>query len=76
MDTVTRALPKAYAYLRQLSIHPSPLKEKATHEKKWTMEKFEDTKCVSESINQFNEQMKKEAKKNNGPHNTTRKHID
>lgn len=52
MDTVTRALPKAYAYLRQLSIHPSPLKEKATHEKKWTMEKFEDTKCVSESINQ------------------------
>jgi hypothetical protein len=43
-------------------------------------EKFEDTKGVirihKSKGRQFNGQMKIEGKTNNGPHNTTHKHID
>jgi len=71
----------ALIYVRQLSIQTSLSNEKEMPmTKKKNKEKFEDTKGViridKSKGRQFNGQMKKEGKTNNGPHNTTHIHID
>ena len=83
LDNVARALLTAYSliYVRQLSIQISLSNEKEMSMTiKKNKEKFEDTKGVirihKSKGRQFNGQMKIEGKTNNGPHNTTHKHID